>query len=187
MQSRVLTATMENQKCLRVLHPNVQGQSRLLVSSNGSLSLNTQNRGKKRKNDENLGSAKCKRKDGIFIDSDLKKAVKTASTSTQTDSLQSTTETPPPTAPAATTSTQATIDMLTNDTAPAQYWEALAEKRREALEDTLQENQKLHEKNKELESEVSVLKEENKLLEDMVEEAKQLAALVQSVTGGEAE
>ncbi|XP_045104015.1 uncharacterized protein LOC123499690 [Portunus trituberculatus] len=176
---------MEDQKYLRVLHPNVRGQSRLLVSSSGNLSLNVQNRGKKRKNDENQGSAKCKRKDGIFIDSDLKKAVKTASTSTQTDSPQNAAEVPPPASPAPTTSKQATIDMLTNDTAPADYWEALAEKRREALEDTLQENQKLHEKNKELESEISVLKEENKQLEDMVEEAKQLAALVQSVTGGE--
>lgn len=65
------------------------------------------------------------------------------------------------------------------DSPPAKYWEALAEKRKEALEETLTENKELHEKNKKLESEVAELKEENKLLEEMVDEAKQLATLVQ--------
>lgn len=61
-----------------------------------------------------MGSAKSKRKDGIYTDSDLKKFIKNVSASTQTDSLQSTTEAPPSTAPAATSSTQETVDMLTN-------------------------------------------------------------------------
>lgn len=132
-----------------------------------------------------MGSAKSKRRDGIYIDSDLKKFIKNVSTSTQTDSPQSSTEAPPTTKPAAAASTQETLDMLTSDNPPAKYWEALAEKRKEALEETLVENEILHEKNKKLENENKVLKEENKLLEDMVEEAKQLAALVQSVTDGE--
>ena len=61
-----------------------------------------------------MGSAKSKCKDGIFIDSDLKKHIEIVSTATQTDSLQSTTESPPSTTPAAIISTQATFDMLTN-------------------------------------------------------------------------
>ncbi|XP_050700396.1 geminin-like [Eriocheir sinensis] len=183
---------MENRKCLRVLQPNVQSQSCLLVSTNGSLSLNTQNRGKKRKNDENLGSAKSKRKDGIYTDAHTvpKKPTKNVSAATQTDSLASTSAAAPSattasTTPATTASTQETLDMLTCDSPPAKYWEALAEKRKEALEETLVENKELHDKNKKLESEISELKEENKLLEEMVDEAKQLAALVQSITGEE--
>ena len=39
------------------------------------------------------------------------------------------------------------LDMLTSDIAPEKYWELLAEKRREALEETLKENKFLHEEN----------------------------------------
>ncbi|XP_068213227.1 geminin-like [Palaemon carinicauda] len=69
-----------------------------------------------------------------------------------------------------------------SESPPAEYWEELAEKRREALEETLSENEKLAEENKCLKEEVAQLKEENKLLDEMVKEAKELAELVEGIT-----
>ncbi|XP_063611491.1 uncharacterized protein LOC134785140 [Penaeus indicus] len=188
----------DERKRLGVIQPSAQKQSRLLLSSNGGLRVHSPSRGKKRKNDENSCQTKPKRADGIFEDpvQPAKKQKTFASIAVQTDDSAPVAILTPRTPvasksssePSAASKTDAgtkcsTLDMLTCDTPPPEYWESLAEKRREALEETLEENHKLHEENASLQKEVTVLKEENKLLEEMVEEAKGLAEMVQELTG----
>ncbi|XP_045600777.1 geminin [Procambarus clarkii] len=184
-------APQENRKCLGVLDCNKQNQSRLVVSSSGSLKLHT-SKGKKRKSDENNDIANPKRKTKIYEDPLPVVKKKTFSTvSVQTDEAPNATIIPDKLKPSssvtdlATNSSQVnkTINMLTSDTAPPEYWEGLAEKRRVALEKTLIENHDLHEENSCLRQEVVELKKENALLEEMVDQAKDLALLVESITG----
>jgi len=63
------------------------------------------------------------------------------------------------------------IDLITGDEAPLEYWKRIAEERREALEETLIENQDLHER-------IESLEQEKEALEEMVQDAKRLATLV---------
>lgn len=67
-----------------------------------------------------------------------------------------------------------TVRDLTTDEAPsAEFWEQLAEKRREALVEALEENQFLHEKNEALETELnhsrSMLQQSRELVEVLTE------------------
>lgn len=64
------------------------------------------------------------------------------------------------------------MEDLTTDATPGEkYWQVLAEKRGEALQETLQENRSLHEK-------IGVLREENKTYKEMLEESKNLVAIL---------
>ncbi|KAL1457482.1 hypothetical protein WDU94_007709 [Cyamophila willieti] len=63
-------------------------------------------------------------------------------------------------------------DDLTNDVPSEHYWKLLAEKRRVALEESLKENETLHNK-------VKLLEEENSVVKDMLKEATEL---VQTLT-----
>ncbi|KAG7173363.1 geminin-like [Homarus americanus] len=156
----------EDRKCLGVLNAN--RQSRLI--------------------DENCGPAKLKRKDGIYEDPEslVKKQKTFVSVCVQTDQVLDPTtnvsQASDKSKEASPTGVDKTINMLTSDTAPPEYWEALAEKRRAALEESLIENQSLHEENKTLKHEVQQLKQENRLLEEVAGEAKHLALLVESLT-----
>lgn len=58
------------------------------------------------------------------------------------------------------------------DEPPLEYWKELAESRRQALEESLEENLHLHQRVEELEK-------EKVLLEEMVEQAKQLASILE--------
>ncbi|XP_071542677.1 uncharacterized protein geminin [Panulirus ornatus] len=204
MSQRQLTFSADNKislvdrKCLGIIQHNKQDKSHLLVTSDGNMKLQPSCRSRKRKNDENCTSGRSKRKDGIFEDPvPLSKKNKTfSSVSVQTDVTCSTTvitEAPLQSEKVFSTEDKVssvsqadrTIDMLTSDIAPPEYWEGLAEKRREALEETLDENHRLHEENRTLRQEITELSKENKLLEEMVEQAKDLAVLVESLTGEE--
>jgi len=67
------------------------------------------------------------------------------------------------------------LDWMTSDEAPIEYWKELAEERRTALEEALEENTLLSEK-------VARLEKENKELEETVEEAKQLAEMLNTIS-----
>jgi len=66
------------------------------------------------------------------------------------------------------------LALITGDEPPPEYWKQLAETRRQALEDTLSENEKLHKRIEELE-------EENKAMDEMVQQAKSMAELINSL------
>jgi len=174
---------------LGVLQPNVLQQTRLLTS-NGKLLVNSPKKGKRRRNDENMNCNMSTQE--IYVDTapPAKKQKTFASISTQTDDsfcekiiiprVDKSTKLSESTSPS-------TSNMLTSDTAPPDYWKVMAEKRREALDETLEENKHLCQENEILKTEVKELKHENALLEEMVNDAKQLAELVQTITEAEEE
>lgn len=73
------------------------------------------------------------------------------------------------------TKKQITADDLTSESSPGEaYWEALAEKRREALESSLEENKKLHDR-------IEGLEEELDSSRKMIEETKNLVEILQEI------
>ncbi|KAK8748198.1 hypothetical protein OTU49_016369, partial [Cherax quadricarinatus] len=182
-------ASCENRKCLGVLDSNLPNQSRIMITSNTSLKHHFSSRGKKRKSSENCDITKTKRKDRIYEDPIpplVKKKTTFVAVAVQTDKMHPSINIVPDESKVEVpniSKVDKTINMLTCDNAPSEYWESLAEKRRIALEETLTENHRLHEENVNLKQEVSELKKENTLLEEMIDEAKHLALLVESLTG----
>ncbi|XP_068213246.1 geminin-like [Palaemon carinicauda] len=170
-------------KCFGIAQQNKNKQSVLTVSD-GNVKISS--KGRKRKSDENCAPMKHKRTDGIFEDSlPLRKKQKMQLTvAVQTDEMSKDSSVPKnqETQSSGSCESERIMNMLTSESPPAEYWEELAEKRREALEETLIENEKLAEENKCLKEEVAQLKEENKLLDEMVKEAKELAELVEGIT-----
>jgi len=71
--------------------------------------------------------------------------------------------------------TDASTDIVTSDEPTAEYWRILAEERREALEETLLENQTLTEK-------LEALEAENARLNELLEDAKTLAEMINSIS-----
>lgn len=65
-----------------------------------------------------------------------------------------------------------TADDLTSEEPSADYWKLLAEKRQDALNDSLQENERLKEH-------VDALQEENRICKEMLEESKHLVEVLQ--------
>ena len=68
------------------------------------------------------------------------------------------------------------------DEYPPGYWKELAEKRREALEASLLENEELHTSLNLIEAEKSFLEQENDGLKEMAEQAEELAKIVKGLT-----
>jgi len=68
------------------------------------------------------------------------------------------------------------------DEYPAGYWKELAEKRREALEASLLENEELHTSLDLVNAEKSFLEQENDGLKEMAEQAEELAKIVKGLT-----
>lgn len=175
---------------LGVLQPNILQRSHLLTT-NGKLSVNSPKKGKKRRNDENTDFNKGSIH-GIYVDPapPAKKLKTFASMSTQTDDSFTEKMIIPSVYKSAEESeskSASNSNMLTSETAPPEYWKVMAEKRREALDTTLEENKQLYQENENLKTEVVELKNENALLEEMVNDAKQLAELVQTITEAEVE
>ncbi|XP_046830253.1 geminin-like isoform X1 [Vespa crabro] len=67
------------------------------------------------------------------------------------------------------------VEDLTSEAGPSEnYWEVLAERRRIALDDALEENKELHER-------VSKLQEENRLCKEMLDETRALVEVLQEM------
>ena len=64
------------------------------------------------------------------------------------------------------------------DDVTVEYWSVLAERRRLALAEALEENMGLHEEVESLKNQVDTLKTENALLKPLAEEAKYLAGVL---------
>lgn len=93
-------------------------------------------------------------------DSEVKrKIIKLSTRGTQTENAQE---------------NQVTVEDLTSESPSEAYWERLAEKRREALDVSLKENELLHEKVKSLEEELNTSRQ-------MVEEARSLVEVLKEI------
>ncbi|KAF5277173.1 hypothetical protein FQR65_LT03879 [Abscondita terminalis] len=76
--------------------------------------------------------------------------------------------------------TAVTTDDLTRDEPSVDYWRLLAEQRGNALDDSLQENERLKDQ-------IESLEEENRICKEMLEESKHLVAVLQEMLGPEDE
>ncbi|XP_042320358.1 geminin [Sceloporus undulatus] len=74
-------------------------------------------------------------------------------------------------------------DLTTKGNPSPQYWKELAEQRRKALYDVLQENEKLHKEIELKEGEIVHLKEENKELMELANHVQYMANMIERLTG----
>ncbi|XP_017886121.1 geminin isoform X1 [Ceratina calcarata] len=152
--SAAKTAASEDKvrKCLHVLQPaatgkeNLVGGGRMLRSSLAGKDAVKTEVTEKTKNDE-----KPKRKKITFKD----KAVQTARGG----------------------KIKIEVEDLTSEAGPSEnYWEVLAERRRIALEDALEDNKELTER-------VHALQEENRIYKEMLDESRALVEVLQEMLG----
>ncbi|XP_075396854.1 geminin [Tenrec ecaudatus] len=80
--------------------------------------------------------------------------------------------------------TQEAFDLMIKETPSSQYWKEIAEKRRQALYDTLKENEKLHKEIEDKDSEIARLKKENKELAEVAEHVQYMAEMIERLSGG---
>ncbi|XP_067679533.1 geminin-like [Haliotis asinina] len=73
---------------------------------------------------------------------------------------------------------QDALELMSGENVPENYWRLLAEERRNALNDTLEENEQLH-------KEVDSLREENEKLSELASKAEYLSSVLQSVISDE--
>ncbi|XP_021244501.1 geminin [Numida meleagris] len=69
----------------------------------------------------------------------------------------------------------------------SQYWKEVAEERRKALYEVLQENEKLHKEIEQKDGEIARLKEENKELMSLAEHVHYLTGMIERLTGQESD
>ncbi|XP_065609184.1 geminin isoform X1 [Cyrtonyx montezumae] len=69
----------------------------------------------------------------------------------------------------------------------SQYWKEVAEERRRALYEVLQENEKLHKEIEQKDGEIARLKEENEELMSLAEHVNFLTSMIERLTGQESE
>ncbi|XP_069469729.1 geminin [Ambystoma mexicanum] len=78
---------------------------------------------------------------------------------------------------------QEAYSLMVKETPPVQYWKEIAEERRKALYEVLQENEKLHKEIELKDGEIARLKEENDELAELAEHVQFMANMIQRLTG----
>uniref|UniRef100_G3VN63 Geminin DNA replication inhibitor n=1 Tax=Sarcophilus harrisii TaxID=9305 RepID=G3VN63_SARHA len=76
---------------------------------------------------------------------------------------------------------QEAFDLMINENPPPQYWKEVAEQRRKALYEALQENEKLHKEIEQKDNEIARLKEENKELAELAEHVQYMADMIEDM------
>ncbi|XP_036907282.1 geminin [Sturnira hondurensis] len=79
--------------------------------------------------------------------------------------------------------TQEAFDLMVAENPPPQYWKEMAERRRKALHEALQENEKLHREIEQKDSEIARLRKENKDLAEVAEHVQYMAELLERMKG----
>ncbi|KFQ32409.1 Geminin, partial [Mesitornis unicolor] len=74
-------------------------------------------------------------------------------------------------------------DLMIKGNPSPQYWKALAEERRKALYEVLQENEKLHKEIEQKDDEIARLKEENEELMSLAEHVHYMTSMIERLTG----
>lgn len=75
------------------------------------------------------------------------------------------------------------VDLMIEGSPSSQYWKEVAEERRKALYEVLQENEKLHKEIEQKDSEIARLKEENEELMSLVEHVHYMTSMIERLTG----
>ncbi|XP_028908216.1 geminin [Ornithorhynchus anatinus] len=78
---------------------------------------------------------------------------------------------------------QEAFDLMVKENPTSQYWKEVAEKRRKALYEVLQENEKLHKEIEQKDNEIARLKEENEELAELAGHVQYMAAMIERLTG----
>ncbi|NXP13636.1 GEMI protein, partial [Thinocorus orbignyianus] len=74
-------------------------------------------------------------------------------------------------------------DLMIKGNPSSQYWKEVAEERRKALYEVLQENEKLHKEIEQKDSEIARLKEENEELMSLAEHVHYMTSMIEWLTG----
>ncbi|KAM9303424.1 geminin isoform 2-T2 [Morus bassanus] len=74
-------------------------------------------------------------------------------------------------------------DLMIKGSPSSQYWKEVAEERRKALYEVLQENEKLHKEIEQKDSEIARLKEENEELMSLAEHVHYMTSMIERLTG----
>ncbi|XP_017668712.1 PREDICTED: geminin isoform X1 [Lepidothrix coronata] len=75
------------------------------------------------------------------------------------------------------------VDLMMKGSPSPQYWKEVAEERRKALYEVLQENEKLHKEIEEKDGEIARLKEENEELMSLAEHVHYMTSVIERLTG----
>lgn len=79
--------------------------------------------------------------------------------------------------------TQEAFDLMVAEHPSSQYWKEMAERRRKALHEALQENEKLHREIEQKDNEIARLRKENRDLAEVAEHVQYLAGLLERMKG----
>ncbi|NXI11084.1 GEMI protein, partial [Irena cyanogastra] len=74
-------------------------------------------------------------------------------------------------------------DLMMKGSPSSQYWKEVAEERRKALYEVLQENEKLHKEIEQKDGEIARLKEENEELMSLAEHVHYMTSVIEKLTG----
>ncbi|XP_061851950.1 geminin isoform X2 [Colius striatus] len=75
------------------------------------------------------------------------------------------------------------VDLMIKGNPSSQYWKEVAEERRKALYEVLQENEKLHKEIEQKDGEIARLKEENEELMSLAEHVHYMTSVIERLTG----
>uniref|UniRef100_A0A3B4BIF3 Uncharacterized protein n=1 Tax=Periophthalmus magnuspinnatus TaxID=409849 RepID=A0A3B4BIF3_9GOBI len=100
------------------------------------------------------------------------KRVKVEVKSTQTEALDS-----------PDSETNEAYELMIKETPPSAYWKEVAEERRKALYNVLQENEKLHKEIETKDCEISKLQGENEELQELAQHVQYMADMIERLTG----
>ncbi|NXF08700.1 GEMI protein, partial [Smithornis capensis] len=75
------------------------------------------------------------------------------------------------------------VDLMGKGSPSPQYWKEVAEERRKALYEVLQENEKLHKEIEQKDGEIARLKEENEELMSLAEHVHYMTSVIEKLTG----
>jgi len=173
--SNVSSRATGNGRKLQTLQPSAKNQ-KLLVGADGLLQLSTSGKKKDVKIYEDPKPAHSSTPDNKKSEhKKVQATVSVATTSTQVEEAD-------------TAQHRAEQEMYADqDDLPLQYWKDLAEKRREALEESLTENECLHTSLSLLEEEHEKVKEEADTYRSLAEQAQELAKILNGVVSDDDE
>ncbi|NXY22736.1 GEMI protein, partial [Atrichornis clamosus] len=75
------------------------------------------------------------------------------------------------------------VDLMVKGSPSSRYWKEVAEERRKALYEVLQENEKLHKEIEQKDGEIARLKEENEELMSLAEHVHYMTSVIERLTG----